>query len=380
MGKEEDIVFDTREFKRPIKKGSSQAMRGLVCFLFACVMLASSFIGVLGGAWFYAKNRPASVTTPAALQPTERQMSTPLSLGASASAVVPVCVAAGDSYEIGSGIVVTEDGYLLTCDHLFDGMRSPTVCATLSDGTVTPCVYVGGDDRLDLAVLKMEVRQMVCLPLDPSASAATGQTVAAIGCRESTCAAPTVTSGVISSSGTRVSKDGEYPLRRIQTDAPVSPGCSGGALVGADGSLLGMIQAKVVSTGVEGVAYALPVDVIVSVIDDLIRNGRLSSRVKLGMTVSYVPLVVGEATGNAAGLRIERLTSGSALASLGVSAGDVICAVNGEPLRSLDIFFDRLEAAQEEDSLLLTVVHPDGSERQVGLPVAFEKGTNHFHS
>lgn len=369
-------AFDTREFQISNRKGSNRALRGLIGFLFALILLASALAGVLGGAYFYAANQDPSVTAPVALPSGNSGTRSGLSLGAATASVLPVCAASGSSYAVGSGIVITEDGYLLTCDHLFEGLVSPTICATLSDGSVVSCAYVGGDDRLDVAVLKMERRQMACLPLDPTVTVATGQRVAAVGCPEDGATSPVVTAGIVSSVSTRVNATGDYPQRCIRTDAPVMPGCSGGALVTDDGLLLGMIQSKDVSSGAEGAAYVIPVQTIADVIDELIQNGCLRQRVKVGMAVSFVSPVVGAATGKCRGLKIERFSANSAPASLGLSVGDVIRAVDGEGVTSLDSFFDRLESAQANDNLLLTVEHSDGSERQVLMPVTFERGTN----
>ena len=373
-------VFDTREFQKPMPKGSRQALRGLICFLFACVLLVAALIGVLGGAVFFASNQVSEPTAPVALLPGNAKARPAFSLGAAQAAVVPLCVASGDSYTVGTGVVITEDGYVLTCDHLFEGHKAATIRATLSDGTVTACAYVGGDDRLDVAVLKMEQRQMACLPLDPSVSTAAGCAVAAIGCPESVVSAPVVTAGVISATSVRVATAGDYPQRRLQTDAPVSPGFSGGALVSEEGSFLGMIQAKDISSGTEGVAYALPVAAIASIVDELIQNGCLTRRVRCGMSLTYVSPIVAAATGQPSGLKIVALASDSVLAAQGFHPGDVIHAVNGNTLTSLDGFFDRLEEAGEGDTLLLTIARTDGAERQVSLPVTWERGSNAYRS
>ena len=373
-------TFDTREFQKPIRQGSRRAVRGLFCFLFACLLLAAAFVGVLGGAYFYTANQGDSLAAPVGLQASDPKVRRSLSLGTASAAVVPVCVASNGSFVVASGIVITEDGYLLTCDHLFEDMPSPVICSTLSDGSVVSCVYVGGDDRLDIAVLKMERRQMACLPLDPTVTVVTGQTVVAVGCPDDSDTSPVVTAGVVSSAGVRVSEAGGYPQRCIRTDAPVVSGYSGGALITEDGLLAGMIRAKDVSSGAEGISYVIPVQTIADVVDELIQNGCLRHRVKVGMTLSFVSSVVGAATGKCPGLQIERLSPGSALSSLGFACGDVIRAVNGEPVASLDSFYDRLERADENDLLLLTMVRADGSERQISLPVSYEKGTNHCRS
>ena len=379
MDERKGEAFDTREFQFPTKKGSRQALRGLVCFLFVCVMLAATAVGVLGGAYFYTENQSEALAAPAALQPGTTQPSPGFSLGAAEAAVLPLCVAAGEKVALGTGVVITEDGYLLTCDHLFAGMKSPRVCATLSDGSVTDCAYVGGDDRLDVAVLKMEKRQMACLPIDPSVRFSVGQRVAALGCPEA-ATRPLVTAGVLSSTGVRVATDGDYPLRRLQTDAPIRPGYSGGALVNEEGAFLGLIQAKEVASDTEGVAYALGIETLCEVIDELIQNGALARRVSLGVTVDYRSPVVAAATGRPAGLRIAALSTQSPLAAQGFAVDDVIRAVNGQPITGLDDFFDPLEMAQEGDVILLTIARADGGERQVSLPLSWEKGSSSYRS
>lgn len=371
-------AWDTKEFSSPIHQGSRQAWKGLLCFLFVCILLAASAVGVMGGAWFYAKNRSSDGTSPVNQPGPVTAQPSATRFSVKTEAIVQVCVASGEEYAIGSGIVLSEDGYLLTCDHLFEGLPSPTITVTLEDRTVLEAAYIGGDDRADLAVLKVERRQMACYAPDPSCEVSLGSRVIAIGCPDDASHAPTITAGILSSTGVRIAVGSAYPQRLLQLDAPVSPGYSGGAVIDEAGNWIGVICAKQAAPDTEGVAYAVSMATVSRTVDELIQNGCVSQRPKLGLSFRYVSPGVAEATGSHAGLVLTDVPLQSELYGYGFAAGDRVIALDGQPIRSLDDFYDRLESAQPEDVLSLTILRSDGQERSVTLPVSFEKGKNSY--
>ena len=371
-------AFDTKEFSVSVRKGSRQAWRGLLCFLFACILLVASAVGVLGGAWFYAKNRDESGSSPVIHPSPVQTIVSANRFAVKTEAIVQICVASETEYVVGSGIVISEDGYLLTCDHLFEDLDSPSITVSLSDGTVLTAAYVGGDDRADIAVLKVERRQMAFYSLDPSVEVALGNRVIAIGCPDEASQTPTITAGILSSTGVRISIGTDYPQRLLQIDAPVSPGYSGGAVIDEQGNWIGVVCAKQVNPDTEGVAYAIPISTISGMVDELIQNGCLSQRPKLGLSFRFVSPGVAEATGTRPGLLLTDVPNPSDLYVYGFTAGDRVVAIEGNPILSLDDLYDRLESASADDLLPLTILRRDGQERCISLPVSFEKGRNSY--
>ena len=375
MEKRDEKIYNTKEFNRIRTKGSRKGLKGLVCFLLLLLFLSVSVVSCIFGAYLSARNnrRPSDSAESAAVNGTVEN-------GASASVstdyLVQICVYNDESYRIASGMMISENGYILTCDHLFRDISSPQMLAVFQDGSALKAAYIGGDDRTDTAVLKVESRNLDHIVLDPSKTAQIGDTVYVAECSQNDNAAAVITKGVLSSDQSRVATNTEYPLKLLQFDAAVNEGASGGALLNANGEWIGMIVAK--STEKSGVGYAIGVDRIGAVIDELIENGCVNSRVRVGIGFEFIGVAKAYAQGTCSGLRIVSVSKDSDLFQQGFEAGDTVTAVNGTHIYCLNDFYDIVEESAREASLLLTIRRKNGEERQISVRLLTEKGSNSY--
>ena len=234
----------------------------------------------------------------------------------------------------GSGVIVdAKNGYIVTNAHVVQNASEITV--TLMDDVELKAEIVGADERSDVAVVRVKDATLPAeMHLADSSKLQVGDFVIAIG--NPFGLQHTVTSGIVSALGrSGISRDGLEDF--IQTDAAINPGNSGGALVGLDGDLVGINSVILSQTGGNiGIGFAIPSNMVRSVMEQLIETGQVN-RGQLGvMTLSLTPefrksLGLAE---NAQGALVSQVTEGSAAAKAGIEAGDVITSVRGAPIKS----------------------------------------------
>jgi serine protease Do len=235
----------------------------------------------------------------------------------------------------GSGFIVSKDGYILTNNHVVDGSDQVTV--RLLDRREFKAEIVGTDPNTDLAVLKIDAKNLVPAPLGNSGSARVGEWVLAVGNPLGDNLTFTVTSGIISAKGRSLALPGQSERSIqdfIQTDAAINPGNSGGPLVSVRGEVIGVNSAIASQTGYySGYGFAIPIDLARSVMDQIIAGGRVK-RVAIGVSVQ-------NATANDAayvglpdirGVLVQDFSEGSPAKEAGLQAGDVIVSVDGKPV------------------------------------------------
>jgi len=233
----------------------------------------------------------------------------------------------------GSGVIVREDGIVLTNDHV---IRDATqIRVTLPDGRDLDAELIGTDALSDIAVLRIEGDDLPVAPVGSVEGLLIGEWAVAIGNPLGTYAAdsePTVTAGVISAVGRNIipSSDGQgFYFGMIQTDASINPGNSGGPLVNAVGEIIG-INTSIISRsgGSEGLGFAIPIDRALRIADDLVRFGEIR-RAWVGIDVEPVEA---DAWGRTRGVRVSRVAPGSPAAAASVAAGDRLLDANGRAL------------------------------------------------
>ncbi len=265
---------------------------------------------------------------------------------------------------LGSGVIVSGDGYILTNHHVIDGAEEITV--ELSDHRVYPAKLIGSDPPSDLAVLKVDERNLPVLGMGDSDRARVGDVVLAIG--NPLGLDQTVTAGIISAKGRSTGlSDGSFE-DFLQTDAPINQGNSGGALISAAGELIGINSQILSPTGGNiGIGFAIPVNMAKNVLDQLVRTGTVH-RGSLGVTIQPI---TSEAIGrlglqNARGALVNSVVSGGPAERAGVRAGDVITAFNGNGVGDPNSLRNAVAATAPGTQASLTLWR-NGREEQVRL-------------
>jgi serine protease Do len=230
---------------------------------------------------------------------------------------------------LGSGVIISADGYIVTNNHVVDGADSVTV--TFGDGRVLKARVVGRDPQTDIAVVKVDAKDLPAIKFAESAKAEVGDRVLAIG--NPFGIGETVTTGIVSAKGRRPNLGLAYE-DFIQTDAAINPGNSGGALVDIDGRLIGLNTAILSrSGGFQGVGLAVPSDLVRNVVDNLVQNGKVV-RGFIGVRIQDVTPDLAESFGlkDHAGALVAEVTPGSPAAKAGLKDGDVITEVEGKAI------------------------------------------------
>jgi serine protease Do len=235
---------------------------------------------------------------------------------------------------LGSGVVVSDDGYILTNNHVIEGAEEIQV--SLYDGTELDAEIVGADPASDIAVLKVETDELTAVPLGNSDELRVGEMVLAIGSPLQNQFANTVSMGIVSASG-RTGVGLNQFENYIQTDAAINPGNSGGPLINVDGELVGINTAIASrSGGSQGIGFAIPINMARNVMEALISEGRVS-RGYLGITLGgEVDRTMARALGmeTPRGFIVGDVVEGGPADDAGLQEGDVVVRLNGEIVRN----------------------------------------------
>jgi serine protease Do len=235
----------------------------------------------------------------------------------------------------GSGFIVSRDGYILTNNHVVDGSDQVTV--RLLDRREFKAKIVGTDPNTDLAVLKIDAKNLVPAPLGNSSASRVGEWVLAVGNPLGDNLTFTVTSGIISAKGRSLALPGQSDRSIqdfIQTDAAINPGNSGGPLVSVRGEVIGVNSAIASQTGFySGYGFAIPIDLARTVMDQIIAGGRVN-RVAIGVSVQNATANDAEYVGlpDIRGVLVQDFSEDSPAKKAGLEAGDIIVSVDGKPI------------------------------------------------
>ena len=263
---------------------------------------------------------------------------------------------------LGSGVIVGQDGYVLTNHHVIDG--ADRIKVDLNDNRILEAKVVGSDPPSDLAVLKIEASGLPVLALGDSDRVRVGDVVLAIG--NPLGVGQTVTMGIISAKGRQTGlSDGSFE-DFLQTDAPINQGNSGGALVSTNNELVG-INSQILSPsgGSIGLGFAIPSNMARSVMEQLINTGKVR-RGQLGITVLKIPSEEASKLGveQGPGVVVYQVQPGSAADRAGLRRGDIITALNGTAVNDQNSFRNMIAGTAPGSEVTLTVKR-DGREQQV---------------
>ncbi len=252
-------------------------------------------------------------------------------------AVVSVTCVTRSGTSTGSGVVISENGYLVTNSHVIDGAQSVEVL--FNDGATRQATIIGSDALSDLAVLQVAAEGLTAAEFGDDSALRVGDSVVAIGDPLGIELRGTMTNGIISAINRDIQTDGRR-MTLIQTNAALNSGNSGGPLLNCYGQVIGINTLKIGdnmdSAGVEGIGFAIPSSTVKEVVDQLIRQGYVSGRPRLGLTLQEISSFDQLYYRIPQGLYITEVEPGSDAAQVGIVPGDILISVDGQRLTTID--------------------------------------------
>ena len=255
----------------------------------------------------------------------------------------------------GSGFIITQDGYIATNYHVING--SNHVSVTLYDGTTYDAEVVGGDEDYDIAVLKIDAENLTPVVIGDSSELNVGDDIAVIGnpLGELTFS---MSEGIVSMTNRLINVDGT-PFNMIQITAAVNSGNSGGPLFNMYGEVVGIVSAKLSSSSssnasVEGLGFAIPINDVVSMIEDIMTNGYVTNKPYLAITVGTLQSGMIPNSAVSEGAYIYSVESGGAADRAGLQAGDIITAIDDTAITTYSDISAALRSYRAGDTVTIT--------------------------
>lgn len=254
-------------------------------------------------------------------------------------------------YYWGTGVILSEDGLILTNTHVIDGCDTAKV--ELFDKTEYDARLVGADTISDIAVLKIDADGLTAASFGESKDLAVGDKVAAIGNPLGEAFRMTLTDGIISAIERGVSYKGRS-MTLLQTNTAINEGNSGGALFNMYGQVIGITNMKMMSSysSIEGIGFAIPSSTVQGVVNSLIRDGEVRGRPSIGITVGGIPASAKEKYGLPDGLYVSGVQENSDAAKQGIKVGDIITEVNFQPVTTTDEISDIKNTLEVGDAMI----------------------------
>ncbi len=278
----------------------------------------------------------------------------------------------------GSGIIIRKDGYIMTNYHVVSGAdpKNSTSSRTilevfLPDGREAKAEFKGGDEKTDLAVIKIDMKDLPVAELGDSSELEVGELAVAIGNPLGMEFAGSVTVGVISALNRTMEMENRT-LNLIQTDAAINEGNSGGALLNSKGQVIGINSVKIAASGVEGLGFAIPINDAWPIVDQLIKYGYVKGRPVIGISGREISSVYASYYGLVEGIYITDVTAGSGADKAGIKTGDIIVSMAGKTIKTVKDL-DKVKDAYKPGDTVAVVVSRDG--KNLNLKLTFGEGT-----
>ena len=287
---------------------------------------------------------------------------------------IPSVVSISTAYTSGTGVILSEDGYIVTNAHVVEDAAAITI--RLTDDRDFQAQLIGSDSISDLAVLRIEAQDLIPAQFGDSEILTVGDSVAAIGDPLGVDLRGTYTDGIISAINRDVNMNGRT-MTLIQTNAALNSGNSGGPLINCYGQVIGINTMKIGafsdSAGVEGIGFAIPSATVKDIVDQLIRQGYVSGRPSLGVTGESLPLFYQHYYRMPAGLYITAVEPGSAAERCGMEQGDILIGINDIRITDFNSLQAAILAYEVGDTVTVTVFR-DGQTATAQVVLTEDKG------
>lgn len=290
---------------------------------------------------------------------------------------------AGTDYTItesgeGSGIIISSDGYIATNSHVINDSKDTGILVKLSSNEEYIGAVVGFDKRTDLAVVKIDAKNLPVAEFANSDSVNIGQNAYAIGNPGGLQFSNSLTKGTISAINRTISSNSA--VKYIQTDAAINPGNSGGALINSYGQIIGINTSKLVSEEYEGMGFAIPSNTVISIVNNIIRNGYVKGRAYLGITASEWSTYAAKKNDTPVGVKIESLSVQNVFSGSDVQTGDIITEIDGKTVKNLSSMFDAIDGHKPGDRVSIKLFrlknfNSDGKAKSFSVSVVLLEDT-----
>lgn len=302
--------------------------------------------GVENGPTVHLQDKPKEGTAPLTITEIYQRLS---------PSVVMILASDSSTTALGTGIIMSEDGYIITNAHIIEGAQDIQI--VLNDNKTDYTAQVmGSDTASDIAVLKIEATGLQPAPFGNSDQAVVGEGVITIGNPYSAEYAQTVTDGIISGIR-RAIYSSDVSTDLLQTNAQLNPGNSGGPLINMYGQVIGINSSKIMSSGsdtYEGLGFAIPMVDAKEIVDELIRYGYIEPDPVIGVTVSFVDRDTAIAEHTVSGCLVLSIQANSDAYKQGLRMGDIITQINGKTFEDLDGFLLEKNKFKAGDTVSLT--------------------------
>lgn len=248
------------------------------------------------------------------------------------SSVVAITSQLPNGSGVGTGIIMKEDGYIITNDHVVADALQITV--RTYDGEEYQAQIVGTDEKTDIAVIKIDATGLKAATFGDSDELVVGEPAIVIGNPLGLEFANTMTQGTISSTSRDIEIN-NYIMNVIQTDASINPGNSGGPLFNSRGEVVGVVSSKIKTSEAVGIGFAIPSNTALKVANDFIEYGAVQDRPTLGVTVEEINSYYAQMQGLQTGVRVVEVVRGGSADLAGIQAGDYITKFNGEEVTTI---------------------------------------------
>ena len=279
----------------------------------------------------------------------------------------------------GSGIIISEDGYVITNAHVvLNSKTAMLISVYTSDGKEFNAGVVGFDSRTDIALLKLDdAKGLVPAQFGDSNQLAQGDDLVVVGNPGGMEFQNSMTKGIVSALERDASK--KSIVKYIQTDAAINPGNSGGPAVNMYGQVIGIATLKIVDESYEGMGFCIPSATVKTIVDDLMKNGYVANRVKIGISGMAMTSAEAEQLGMSGGIIVQDVDPDGPCGKSGLASGDIIFEADGEKINSFSDIYNVLEKHEEGDKIKLKYYHlgsMSGSpeEKEIEIELQADKG------